>query len=158
MSDRDLDAVDRGIIYLLQQDARRTITDIAETVNVSANTVRNRIDRLESRGVIEGYSVDVDFNKTHSQHYYQFVCTTPVSDREERVEEILSIDGILKVRTLMTGTRNLLVTAVGETSDEITDIAKELDSRDHVDIEFEDLIRIEKCQPLSKYNIKNITN
>ena len=63
MADTPADAVDRVIVHLLQRNARNTITDIAAAVGVSDNTVRNRIRRLEDRGVIEGYSVDVDYNR-----------------------------------------------------------------------------------------------
>lgn len=52
---RDLDDVDRSILYMLQQDARNsTAQDIADRAGVSASTVRNRIDQLEADGIIEG--------------------------------------------------------------------------------------------------------
>jgi DNA-binding Lrp family transcriptional regulator len=37
MSDFEVDAVDRGILYLLQENARSKITAIADAVNVSDN-------------------------------------------------------------------------------------------------------------------------
>lgn len=55
-----LDDVDRRILLLLREDARRTVADIAERVSLSAAPVRRRIDRLEPRGVITGYTVVVD--------------------------------------------------------------------------------------------------
>jgi len=52
-----LDNVDRGILHELQVDARnRTAQEIADKVDVSASTVRNRIEALEANGVIEGYT------------------------------------------------------------------------------------------------------
>lgn len=59
----DLDDVDRRILSLLQQDARRTITDIAEHVSLSPAPVKRRIERLERSGVIAGYTVLVDHGK-----------------------------------------------------------------------------------------------
>jgi Lrp/AsnC family transcriptional regulator, leucine-responsive regulatory protein len=55
-----LDELDQQIIDLLSEDARRTITDIAAHVNLSAAPVKRRIDRLEQLGVITGYTVSVD--------------------------------------------------------------------------------------------------
>ena len=49
-----LDTVDQQILYFLQTDSRTPITAIADELNVSDNTVRNRIAKLEDRGVIEG--------------------------------------------------------------------------------------------------------
>jgi DNA-binding Lrp family transcriptional regulator len=48
MVSEEIDDTDKGIIYLLQQDARRrTVADISEQVGVSSSTVTNRIDRPE---------------------------------------------------------------------------------------------------------------
>jgi Lrp/AsnC family leucine-responsive transcriptional regulator len=52
-----LDDTDRHIIDLLREDARRTISDIAQAVNLSPAPVKRRIDRLEQLGVIAGYTV-----------------------------------------------------------------------------------------------------
>jgi DNA-binding Lrp family transcriptional regulator len=55
-----LDDVDRRILLLLEQDGRRTVTDIAAQVNLSPAPVKRRIDRLEQGGVILGYTAIVD--------------------------------------------------------------------------------------------------
>lgn len=61
MGSLTLDEVDRGILYVLQQDARNTtISEIASEVDVSASTVRNRIDDMEAEGIIEGYYPKID--------------------------------------------------------------------------------------------------
>ena len=56
----DLDATDLEIIELLRRDARRTLADVAGRVSLSAPAVKRRVDRLESDGVITGYTVLVD--------------------------------------------------------------------------------------------------
>lgn len=58
-----IDKADREILALLSQDARRTIADIAEHVNLSPAPVKRRIDRLERDGVIVGYSVIVNHER-----------------------------------------------------------------------------------------------
>ncbi|MBV9818989.1 MAG: Lrp/AsnC family transcriptional regulator [Solirubrobacterales bacterium] len=55
-----IDDVDRRILALLRENARRTVADIAEHVNLSPAPVKRRIDRLERTGVITGYSIEVD--------------------------------------------------------------------------------------------------
>lgn len=55
-----VDATDLEIIELLREDARRTLSDIAERVSLSAPAVKRRIDRLERDRVITGYTVIVD--------------------------------------------------------------------------------------------------
>lgn len=56
----EVDETDREILDLLEQDARRTITDIAERVSLSPAPVKRRIQRLERLGVITGYTAVVD--------------------------------------------------------------------------------------------------
>ncbi len=55
-----MDAIDRHIIALLQKNARRSFQDIGRAVALSAPAVKRRVDRLESQGVIRGYSAAVD--------------------------------------------------------------------------------------------------
>ena len=59
----DLDSVDLAILDLLARDARRTFGYIGASVGLSAPAVKRRIDRLESSGVIRGYTTVVDHAK-----------------------------------------------------------------------------------------------
>lgn len=56
----DLDETDAEILRLLVEDARRPYSDIAESVDLSAPAVRDRIDRLREVGIIRRFTVDVD--------------------------------------------------------------------------------------------------
>ncbi|MCQ4334401.1 Lrp/AsnC family transcriptional regulator [Natronomonas sp. F2-12] len=51
------------ILAVLEDDAQASYTEIAERANVSKPTVRKYIDKLESEGVIVGYSADIDPKK-----------------------------------------------------------------------------------------------
>lgn len=55
-----LDDIDREILQLLAEDARRSYREIAERVDRSPPTVSDRIDRLQETGVIERFTLDVD--------------------------------------------------------------------------------------------------
>lgn len=52
-----LDDVDRKILTLLQSDSRISQREISRNLNVAQGTVTNRIRKMESSGVITGYSV-----------------------------------------------------------------------------------------------------
>jgi Lrp/AsnC family transcriptional regulator for asnA, asnC and gidA len=51
------------ILAVLEDDAQASYTEIAERADVSKPTVRKYIDKLESEGVIVGYSADIDPKK-----------------------------------------------------------------------------------------------
>ena len=58
-----MDDVDRRILKVLEADARTSLRKIAEEVGVALGTVSNRVRRLESLGVIRGYTVLLDPDK-----------------------------------------------------------------------------------------------
>ncbi len=51
---------DRAILGLLQQDAWRTISEIAAVVGLSRATVKDRIDLMRERGVIKRFTVELE--------------------------------------------------------------------------------------------------
>jgi DNA-binding Lrp family transcriptional regulator len=57
---RPLDSVDRRIIALLRENAKRTFADIGGDVSLSATAVKRRVDRLHQDGVIVGYGARID--------------------------------------------------------------------------------------------------
>jgi len=58
-----IDAKDLAILRLLQQNARITVKEIAETIHLSTTPVHERIKRLEESGVIKQYATLLDFSK-----------------------------------------------------------------------------------------------
>jgi Lrp/AsnC family leucine-responsive transcriptional regulator len=58
-----LDQIDLKILYILQNDGRRRLADIADEVELSAPAVMERVKKLEASGVIKGYQALVDSKK-----------------------------------------------------------------------------------------------
>lgn len=52
-----MDEMDNRIVAALRQDARTSVSDLAVHLGASRTTVRSRIERMQSRGDIIGYSV-----------------------------------------------------------------------------------------------------
>lgn len=55
-----IDDTDRAILELLLEDARRPFNDIAERVDLSGPAVSDRVERLQERGLLRRFTVDVD--------------------------------------------------------------------------------------------------
>ncbi|MDS0475942.1 Lrp/AsnC family transcriptional regulator [Natrinema sp. 1APR25-10V2] len=127
MTEYELDAIDREILYALQEEARNlSSSEIADRTEASSSTVRKRIQRLESEGVIKGYSANIDYTKSGYPIRMLLFCTAPIPDRSEYIDDILEISGVVSVQELVTGEQNLLVTVVGKTDRDITPIAQEI--------------------------------
>lgn len=59
----DIDALDMRIIRALQADSRKPIVQIAKEVGATEATVRRRIDKLLREGIIERFTVILDYHK-----------------------------------------------------------------------------------------------
>lgn len=58
-----LDKTDIQLIKLLQENARYSLKLLSEKVNLSTPAVSTRIDKLQSMGIIKGYTAVVDLLK-----------------------------------------------------------------------------------------------
>ncbi|MGP6088049.1 Lrp/AsnC family transcriptional regulator [Antarctobacter jejuensis] len=52
-----IDDTDRALIAALAENARLSVTDLARRLDLARTTVQARLDRLESRGAIAGYTL-----------------------------------------------------------------------------------------------------
>lgn len=153
MNPIDLDEVDRGILQLLQEAARNNVAStIADEVDVAPNTVRNRIERLEEAGVIQGYHPHIDYEEAGYQLHVVFVCTVPVSKRAELADKALGIEGVVEVTEILSGHQNLAVEVVGDGSDDITTIAKQLEEFE-IEIQDEQFLKNVRTQPFDHFGV-----
>ena len=151
MSTVELDRVDRGIIHLLQADARRkTAEEMGDAVGVSASTVRNRIDRLESTGVIRGYNPDIDYERAGYQHQMVLICHAPMGSRKMVAQRVMDVEGVVTVREMLTGSANLHVEAIGADSDAVDRITDELADLD-LEIKSVELVKDLRVQPFDGF-------
>lgn len=60
MANSDLDATDRRIIEALSRNARMPLKELAQAAGLSSPSAAERLRRLEERGVITAFTVDVD--------------------------------------------------------------------------------------------------
>ena len=58
-----MDAKDRNIIRLLDEDARLTYAEIGDRVGLAGSSVHDRVRKLEKAGMIRGYRADLDLAK-----------------------------------------------------------------------------------------------
>lgn len=149
--DYRLDEIDRRIIYELMRDSRNTSAPtIAEQVNVSPGTIRNRIDQLEDHGIIRSYTAEIDFERADGRLTNLYVCNAPLSERKSLAQEAGAVPGVINVRELMTGRRNLHIMAVGEDTEGLRRITRAL-SQLGIEIEDETLVETETHSPYASF-------
>ena len=55
-----IDGIDKEILNIIQKDARISNAEIARQIDLAPSAVLERVRKLEERGVIRGYSADID--------------------------------------------------------------------------------------------------
>ncbi|XVH32001.1 AsnC family transcriptional regulator [Haloferacaceae archaeon DSL9] len=146
-----LDEIDRQIIYALMTDARNTSApEIAAEVDVSPGTIRNRIARLEELDIIGGYHAQIHFDRADGRLTNLYICNASVAERESIASRVRTVRGVVNVRELMTGRRNLHVLAVGTDISDLRRIARAISSVG-VEIEDENLVQAETFHPYAPY-------
>lgn len=153
-----LDRIDRGILHLLQEDARnKTASEMADHVGVSASTVRNRIEILEDEGVIRGYHPEIDYERAEYQLHMVIICHAPVSERAELVDEAMKLEGVVTVREMLTGEANVHIEAIGTNSDNVDRITGGITDLG-LEIESVNLVKKRHVQPFNHFGKKVVTD
>jgi DNA-binding Lrp family transcriptional regulator len=153
MADEPLNNLDRRILHLLQVDARDTNRDIAEETDVTSTTVATRIERLEDRGIIQGYYPDIDYEAAGYPLVILLVSTVPVAKRATLAKQALDVVGVVNVKQILSGEQNLYVQAVAESTDRIERITEELDDLG-LRIHRSDIVSQDKTQPWNHFHLK----
>lgn len=148
---RDLDDVDRSVLYLLQQDARNiSAAEIADRVGVSASTVRNRINQLETDGIIRGYHPEIDYEAANFSFRMTFVISSPPTALSDLAEEIRNIRGVIDTRELLTGQRNIHADVVGTGTNDVIRISDAIHALG-AEIVSTDVLRRRHVQPFDHF-------
>ena len=63
MLDKNIDELDKKILNELIENPRVTYRELARKLGVSVGTVHLRIRKLQAKGVIKGFTVQVDYGK-----------------------------------------------------------------------------------------------
>lgn len=80
----EIDELDRKILGRLQENGRKSFREIAKEVDSTAVTVINRVDKMKEKGIIQGYTVRVDYKKLD----YQVLAAIEIVVKGEHLKEV----------------------------------------------------------------------
>ena len=120
-----LDDIDRKLLGELLKDSKRSYRELARAIGVSAATVINHVQRLESAGVIKDYTVMLD----HERLGYELTVITEITVSKgkllETEEEIAKISNACAVYDV-TGLTDAMVVAKFKSRSDLSDFTKKL--------------------------------
>jgi Lrp/AsnC family transcriptional regulator, regulator for asnA, asnC and gidA len=115
-----LDAIDRTIISLLQEDGRRSHAEMARIVGVSQYTVRTRIERLVDHGIMRVLAVVDPSAAGHGQHL--FVGVKVKLGRAAAVCEALKTMHEVSFLAQLIGRYDILIEAFVASTDDVLEL------------------------------------
>ncbi len=121
-----MDDLDRAILDVLRRDARTPYTEIAEQVDTSEGTVRNRVERMTDDGVIERFTVTTRTGNVKAMIEVSVAVDVDTTAVSERMTEWNEVDFVWQV----SGEEDIvLVVDAADTQDlnELITKARELD-------------------------------
>lgn len=137
-----MDKFDQGIIEALRDNARVSISHIAETVSLSRSSVSERIKKMEKSGIIRGYQVLLSESQKEGVTVY-----FEIQHRRARCSDVIHLfKPISEVITChgITGDMDLLVLVKASSMQRIHEI------REFLDME-EDIIKIKTHVVMSEW-------
>jgi DNA-binding Lrp family transcriptional regulator len=127
-----LDEIDRKVLAELLINSNRSNREIAKAIGVSAATVINHIQRLESAGVITDYSVIVDFERLGFELTVIMTVTVGRGKLLETQEEIAKLPYVCAVYDV-TGQVDSIVIAKFRNRRELSEFPKDLLAMEYVE-------------------------
>ena len=92
-----MDAIDRRILAELQQDARLTVTELADRVRLSISPCHRRLRALERSGAISSYRAHLDATALGLTFHALVFVTLRAADRETVAQFEEAVTGIPQV-------------------------------------------------------------
>ncbi len=92
-----MDELDRRILDILRRDARTPYTEIADRVGTSEGTVRNRVERMTERGVIERFTVATRTGNVKAMIEIGVAVDVDTAEISERMAEWAEVDFVWMV-------------------------------------------------------------
>ncbi|MGC8562430.1 MAG: Lrp/AsnC family transcriptional regulator [Thermoplasmata archaeon] len=124
MKEFKLDKLDHQIIEILEEDCSLAYSDIANKIDANMWTVRDRIELLKKRGIIEKCKAVVNYSKMgYGCEALLFLNVNP-----SRVNEFISFlrgEKRVKAVTIMTGQERIMVTLIDDNCLQVREFIQE---------------------------------
>ncbi len=116
-----VDERDETIIELLSENSRMPYTKIAEKLEISETAVRKRIQKLEDKGIIKNYTIEIDPSKMG----FEIVSITGVNTDPDKFLEVANkmkeIEKAQDVK-ITTGDHTIMATIWAKDGEELSKI------------------------------------
>ncbi len=128
---KEVDELDLRILQILSEDGRINKSSIAEKLRKSPNTIKKRIEDMETKKIIKTFGVQIDYEKIGYDIMALIELTISKGKMLEVEKEISNLPNIFGVYDI-TGTYDAVVLARFKTRSELSELVKQINSSEFV--------------------------
>jgi len=125
---KNMDAKDREILHLLEENSRIDAAEIGAMVGLSTTEVETRVHQLESDQIIKRYSTVINWEKAGNGEVSAIIELKVSPERDygyDRIAERLSRFKQVKTLRLITGTYDLQLIVTGKNMQDVSRFVSE---------------------------------
>ncbi|MFX1387110.1 MAG: Lrp/AsnC family transcriptional regulator [Promethearchaeota archaeon] len=126
-----LDEIDRNILRILQEDARKSYREIQDKLGISIGTIHNRIAKLKKNGVIEGYTLKLNNEKLGYKLTFLIRINCDGKFTEEILNEIKDTPEVCSVFHT-TGEQSAALICRFKESEDVHNFIRELNKKEYI--------------------------
>jgi Lrp/AsnC family leucine-responsive transcriptional regulator len=119
-----MDNIDMKILKCLKGNARLTASSISEEINLSVSAVIERIHKLETSGLIKGYTIDIDQKKLGNNMVALMDVSLKHPDYYSGFEQLVKSNNSIAACYYQTGEFDFVLRIVTDTTDSLDQVYK----------------------------------
>ena len=131
MKKEQLDDIDKNILRILQDDARKSYREIQDQLGISIGTIHNRISKLKKNQIIEGYTLKLNNFKLGFKLTFLIRIQVDGKHTVEILEEVSKIPEVCSVFHT-TGEQSAALICRFRESDDVHRFIRELNEKEYV--------------------------
>ena len=120
-----MDALDLKILTILDADARRPYADMARELGISQPTVADRVRRLESRGILKGAMLCIDYARLGFNVSAFVRLRAKSSDKRKLAETARAMPQVIEMHSV-TGDDCMIARVIARSVEELAEILQRL--------------------------------
>lgn len=121
----DVDEIDRKIIQLLIEDARKKLTDIAKVCGISSTAVKNRIRKLKQKDILVKHTWNIDWS-FFGYNIPATICVNLKPTNEKEVYNLLAKKAIIMSFEHFLGVNDIFSFVLAKNNEELKALERNL--------------------------------
>lgn len=122
------DKLDKQIMEILREDARRPFVEIAQQLNVSEGTIRSRVHKLTDDGTIRGFTIKTSSKNVKALVEVRISVDTDTYKIAKELSQIYGVTDVFEV----TGDQDIIAIIDVESSQKLNEIVETVRHNDSV--------------------------